>query len=280
MNRNDIKLGTIAAVAQTVFLNVRGYPQCAVAVTGTFTGQNITFEVSYDSINGVTGTWTVVSAVRSNRSLTETTTGVIATGLAYSWMVPTLGATFLRVRATAHTSGTSTWRIVGIESFEAHNVDNSSGSSVGSAVTGSPTRIGLRAKNVTQTVATDQLIDATGTLNGAQVMKPHAIPEACWQFTGVCTTTADVAAKTAAGASVRNYISDFAYQNTSATATGIVIKDGSTVIAQFHAPANMAVPAVINLQCPIRGSANAAINVAALVTAANVLVNLSGHIAA
>lgn len=273
-------VGNITATAQQVVLDVSDNPHCMAVVTGTFTGHNSSFEVSFDSTNGVNGNWIRVAGVRSDRSIAESTTGVIATGVAYSWIITTLGATYLRVRSTAHSTGTATWRLVPSEHSMSYNTENSAGSAAGTAVVGSPVRVGLRAKNVNQTVATDQLIDATGTLNGALVVKPHAIPEACWQGTGILTTTADLAIKTAAGASVRNYVSDISYQNTSATATGVVIKDGSTVIAQFHAPASMAVPAVINLQCPIKGTANTAINVAALVTAANVLVNLSGHIGA
>lgn len=273
-------VGSITASAQTVFADIAGAPQCVLVATGTYTGHNVTFELSYDSTNGTDGNWIQMGAVRTNKSLAETTSGVIATGTSYGWVVPTMGAQYIRVRSTAHSSGTTIWRIQPCAEQQNFNTEASAAPSAGSAVAGGPTRLGLRAKSANAVVANDQIIDVLGTLNGAIVVKPHAIPESCWQGTGILTTTADLAIKAAAGASVRNYVADISYQNTSATATGVVIKDGSTVIAQFHATASMAVPAVINLNIPIRGTANTAINVAALVTAANVLVNLTGHIGA
>lgn len=270
-------VGTITANAQTVFADIAGSPQCVLALTGTFSGHNVTFEVSYDSTNGTDGNWVQMAATRSNKSVSETTSGSSSTAPSYSWIVTTMGAQYVRVRATAHSSGTATWRIQPCAEQQNFNTEPTAGVPNGTAVVGGPMRIGLRGRSIAAVVSNDQVVDAIGTLNGALVTKPHAIPESCWQGTGVLTTTADLAIKAAAGASVRNFVSDFSYQNTSATATGIVIKDGSTVIAQFHAPANMVTPAVVSLQCPLRGTANTTINVAALVTAANILVNACGH---
>lgn len=270
-------VGTITANAQTVFADIAGAPQCVLTLTGTFSGHNVTFEVSYDSTNGTDGNWVQMAAVRSNKAVSETTSGSSSTAPSYAWIVTTMGAQYVRVRATAHSSGTATWRIQPCAEQQNFNTEPTAGLPSGSTVAGAPMRIGLRARNAILSVSNDQVADAIASLSGALIVKPHAIPELCWQGTGVLTTTADLAIKTAAGASIRNFVSDFSYQNTSATATGIVIKDGTTVIAQFHAPANMAAPAVVSLQCPLRGTANTAINVAALVTAANVLVNACGH---
>lgn len=270
-------VGTITANAQTVSADVAGTPNCAIVVTGTFAGHNVAFELSFDSTNGTDGAWVSVGAVRSNKAASETSSGVITTNPGYAWIVPTLGAQYLRVRATAHSSGTATWRIQPCAEQQNFNAEPSASPAGGMAVAGSPQRVGFRARSTLLAVATDQVADAIASLNGALIVKPHAIPEACWQGTGVLTTTADLAIKTAAGAGVRNYITDFSFQNTSATATGVVIKDGATTIASFQAPANMPAPAVISWQCPLRGAANTAINIAALVTGANVLVNASGH---
>lgn len=273
-------LGGITASAQTVFADISGSPQSVLSVTGTFSGHSAAFEISYDSTNGTDGTWLSVGAIRTNKSISEINVSSLGANPGYGWVIPTLGAQYIRVRATAHSSGTANWRIQPCAEQQNFNTEASAAPAGGTSVAGGPTRIGMRAKNVNQTVATDQVIDATATLNGALVVKPHAIPESCWQGTGVLTTTADLAVKAAAGASVRNYVSDFIYQNTSAVATIVVIKDGSTTIAQFNAPASMAVPAVISWACPIKGTANTAINIAALTTGANVLVNAAGHIGA
>lgn len=273
-------LGNITANAQTVFADIAGSPQSVLSVTGTFSGHNATFEISYDSTNGTDGTWLAIGAIRTNKSLSELNSGAISANPGYGWVVPTLGAQYVRARATAHGSGTAVWRIQPCAEQQNFNTEASAAPSSGLPIVGGPTRIGFRSRNTSVTVSTDQVVDAIASINGALVVKPHAIPESCWQGTGVLTTTADLVIKTAAGASVRNYVSDFIYQNTSAVATIVVVKEGSTTIAQFNAPASMAVPAVISWACPIKGAANTAINIAALTTGANVLVNAAGHIGA
>lgn len=273
-------VGSISANAQTVVADISGSPQSVLSLTGTFSGHNATFEISYDSTNGSDGTWLAIGAVRTNKSVTELASGALNANPGYGWVVPTLGAQYIRARATGHTSGTAVWRIQPCAEQQNFNTEASAAPAQGSATIGGPTRIGLRAKTANAVVSNDQVIDALGTVNGALVVKPHALPESCWQGTGALTTTADLAIKTAAGANIRNYLADFIYQNTSAVATIVVIKDGGTTIAQFNAPANMAMPAILSWGCPIRSSANTAINIAALTTGANVLVNAAGHIGA
>lgn len=269
-------VGTISANAQTVFADISGSPQSVLVVTGTFAGHNVTFELSYDSTNGTNGNWVQISAVRSNRSLAETASGALSAAPAYSWIIPTIGAQFIRVRATAHTSGTATWRIQPCAEQQNFHTSSTMGAASGAALTGGTTRVGARARTSLLTVSNDQLVDAVATLNGAITVRQNAIPEACWSHQGSLTTTADVAAKAAAGANVRNYVTGFIYQNTSAVNTGVVIKDGATTIAVFQATASMALPAVIVFPTPLRGSSNAVINIAALVTGANVLINTNG----
>lgn len=269
-------IGTISANAQTVFADIAGSAQVVLTLTGTFASHGVAFEVSYDSTNGTDGNWVRMAATRSDKSVTETSSTTVSSVPNYAWVIPTLGAQYVRVRATSHSSGNAIWRIQPC-SEQYFNTEPTAALQSGNAVAGGPMRIGARAKSTSPTVASDQVVDTIATLNGAIVVRPHAIPEACWQGTGSLTTTADLVIKAAAGASVRNYLTDFSYQNTSATATGVVIKDGATTIAIFQAPANMAAPAVISLQCPLRGTANTAINIAALVTGANVLVNACGH---
>jgi hypothetical protein len=121
---------------------------------------------------------------------------------------------------------------------------------------------------------------ATMTSGAAMVVYPFAVPEAAWQFTGVLTTTTAAAARAAGAAGIRNYVTGIQYQNTGATATTVLVLDGATTIAQFNAPASMALPATISFDMPIRGTAATALNVNCGTAGANVQVNVQGFQAA
>lgn len=117
------------------------------------------------------------------------------------------------------------------------------------------------------------------TMSGAAqaVIKPYAGAETDWQYTGVLTTTTAAAMKAAGAAGIRNYVTGISFQNTSATATTILVQDGATTIAQFNAPASMAAPADVYFPTPLRGTAATAMNVNCGTAAANVLVNAQGY---
>lgn len=145
---------------------------------------------------------------------------------------------------------------------------------------GSPVRIGGRALTANYTAtASGDVADLTTTTTGALIVREHCIPEQMFSYTGTTTTTADVAVRVAGGAGIRNYINGFQYQNTNATATEVVIKDGATVIWKGFASANMNLPANISFDQPLRGSSATAVNVACITTGANVIINIQGYIA-
>ena len=99
--------GNITAVAGTLAADVASASNVTMHVTGTFAGHNCTFEASID---GGT-TWFGVQAVRTNANTIEATTGVLGAAPAYAWKLSVNSFTNVRVRATAHTSGTAAWRI-------------------------------------------------------------------------------------------------------------------------------------------------------------------------
>lgn len=115
------------------------------------------------------------------------------------------------------------------------------------------------------------------TCCGYQVVHPYSVPEASFQSSGTLTTTTSTALKAAAGAGIRNCLVGLQYQNTNATATTVNVLDGATVIARFNAPASMAVPAIVQFDIPLRGSANTALNIQCGTTAASVLYNAQGY---
>jgi hypothetical protein len=103
--------GNITANAQTVAVNVaRQSNLMAHMVAASLVGHNATFEGSIDSTDGSNGTWFAIQAVRTNANTIELTTGVLAATPAYGWELSVNGLAWARVRATAHTSGTATWK--------------------------------------------------------------------------------------------------------------------------------------------------------------------------
>lgn len=145
-------------------------------------------------------------------------------------------------------------------------------------------QIALEARNTEPTAvsATGDAVRAMGTMLGKQVVMPYAIPASTWSYaaaTSGITNTSDVAAKAAAGAGIRNYVTGAQVVNAHATVgTEVVIKDGSTVIWRgYAAPVGGGVSA--KFDPPLRGSANAAINVANITTGSATYFNLQGFVA-
>ena len=150
-------------------------------------------------------------------------------------------------------------------------------------VSGNPVRIGGRALSAAYTtVATGDIADLVTTLQGVQVTRPWQIPELEWSYAsaagGIINTT-DVVLTAAAGSGLRRYITSVQLKNTSAVATEVVLKDGSTIIWRGHVSASMTSSEQIIFSNPLRTTANAALNVACITTAAAVYVNAQGYTA-
>lgn len=78
--------------------------------TGTFSTVNCTFEGSLEATGDTN--WFGVQAIRSNANTIETTTGNLSAQPAYSWELSVNALRRVRVRCTARTSGTQSWRFV------------------------------------------------------------------------------------------------------------------------------------------------------------------------
>jgi hypothetical protein len=100
--------GTITGNGQTVSVDVSRASNLMFHVTGTFSTVNCTFE---GSIDGGT-TWFATQAVRTNANTVELVTGNLSATPAYAWEASVNALTHFRVRATAYTSGTQTWRFL------------------------------------------------------------------------------------------------------------------------------------------------------------------------
>lgn len=103
-----------------------------------------------------------------------------------------------------------------------------------------------------------------------------------WSYaaaSGGIVNTTDAVLK-AATAGQRTHLCSLQIKNTHATvATEIVVKDGSTVIWRGYAPAVMLTSDCIVFETPLVGTANTALNVAAITTGAAVYVNAQGYTA-
>ena len=124
----------------------------------------------------------------------------------------------------------------------------------------------------------DTTVEA-GSAETAIVVRER-LPVDPFQYTGVLTTNTAATVNAAGAAGIRNYCSSLSFQNTSATATTILLLDGATTIAQWNAPASMAMPYYHTFAPPIRTTAATALNINCGTTGANVLVNASGFRAA
>ena len=78
--------------------------------SGTFSTVNCTFEGSLES-SGATN-WFGLQAVRSNANTIETATGNLSAQPVYAWELSVNALKRMRVRCTARTSGTQSWRFV------------------------------------------------------------------------------------------------------------------------------------------------------------------------
>jgi hypothetical protein len=78
--------------------------------TGTFSTVNCTFEGSIEASGDAN--WFAIQAVRSNANTIETTTGNLSAQPAYAWEMSVNALRRVRVRCTARTSGTQSWRFV------------------------------------------------------------------------------------------------------------------------------------------------------------------------
>ena len=76
--------------------------------TGTFSTVNCAFEGSLEETGNTN--WFTVQAVRSNANTIETVTGNLSAQPVYAWELSVNALARLRVRCTARTSGTQTWR--------------------------------------------------------------------------------------------------------------------------------------------------------------------------
>lgn len=94
----------------TVEWDVSRASNLMIFCTGTFATTNCTFEWSLEASWATN--WFAVQAVRTNANTIELTTGNLSAQPAYAWEASVNALKRFRVRCTARTSGTQSWRFV------------------------------------------------------------------------------------------------------------------------------------------------------------------------
>jgi hypothetical protein len=154
-----------------------------------------------------------------------------------------------------------------------------------SPTSGNPLQIAGEARSTDPTaVASGDVTRFMASLLGKQLTLPYAIPASTWGYaaaSGGITNTTGVTAKAAAGAGIRNYITNIQVINGHAsTDTDVQIRDGASGTVLWRAFAKSG-GGGISCKCdpPLRGTANTLIEVACGTTGAAVYVNLQGFVA-
>ena len=251
------------------------YESITVQVTSAGTGCTITYETSCDSV-----TW-VSSAGVSLTNLGSTAAAYASTTVG-QFQFSRRGLYF---RARVSTYGSGTVSVVAVLSKTPFvqlgllYVGGGASPEGGGAGT-SPIVIGLECRTSSKTsVANSTLVRPIATVDGRLITRLNSIPENEWQYaaaSGGITNTTDVVLQAAAGSGIKNYLTGLSVANASATASEVVVKDGSTVIWRMYLAANAPIQS-IKFVTPLQSTANTALNVACITTGTQTYVNAQGY---
>jgi len=271
--------GTATSAAVLFTTSMVGYESLSLQITSIGTSNTIIYEVSEDQI-----TWYPTAAVASSNigtsnsrlSMSETTSSAIG-----QLVIPRRGSIF-RARVSVYGSGTVSVAGTLSKNNPALVVDArlAGFAGEGASVSGASPTIALEARTTTKTVVTNgQSVRKIGTLDGRQIVRLNSIPENEWQYSaasGGITNTTDVVLQAAAGSGIKNYLTGLSIANASATATEVVIKDGSNIIWRGYVAANLPLKP-IPFPTPLQSTANTALNVACITTGTQTYVNAQGY---
>lgn len=262
-----------------------------VFCTGTFAGVNCTFEGSMESTGDAN--WFAVQAIRSNANTIELTTGVLAAQPAYAWELSVNALRRFRVRCTARTSGTQSWRFVQgtyatepIPGAQISGTQPVSGTVTASntagpaaedaAASGNPVMAAGVARLAVSptTFAAGDVVRHSMTSGGQLVVKQYAPLQVEFSPSLSLTNTTAVAIAAAAAAGIRNQLTALWAINTGASAVDLIILDGATERHRYTLPPN--VPVFMRFPTGIVTTAATALN-ANLSAAGTVRANFTGY---
>ena len=266
--------GSVTSAAVLFTTNMTDYESLTLQVTSAGSSCTIVYETSEDQL-----TW------YASPSIPAAGIGTSAPSGSSSSLTMNLfqrRGTYFRARVSTYGSGTVT--ILGVKSkvslvtsVEAR-VSNSAYE--GFTASTSIVAIGLEGRTSSKTsVTSGQAVRPISTVDGRQIVRLNSIPENEWQYaaaSGGITNTTDAVLVAAAGASIKNYLTGLSLANANATATEVVVKDGSTVIWRMYLAANAPIQS-IKFVTPLQSTANAALNVACITTGSQTYINAQGY---
>lgn len=266
--------GTATSAAVLFTTSMLNYESITVQVTSAGTSCTITYETSDDGINWIGASGLVVSNNGQNLlSTTSTTVGMnqfARKGL------------YFRARVSTYGSGTVT--LIGtlskVQVAQFSGVYMYGTGTEGGVTISNITPIGLEARTSSKTsVSNARFGRPISTVDGRQITRLNSIPENEWQYaaaSGGITNTADNVLQAAAGVDIKNYLTGLTLANASATATEVVVKDGSTVIWRMYLAANAPIQS-IKFVTPLQSTANTALNVACITTGTQTYISAQGY---
>lgn len=142
-----------------------------------------------------------------------------------------------------------------------------------------------RSTQKTSMSASGDVVRAQGTMDGKQVVVISAIPELSWSYaavaSGIVNTAVAVTIKAAAGAGIRNYLSNLTIDHdTLGAATELAIRDGAggTVLWRSKLQTAAVEGTLILFDPPLRGTANTLLEILTVTAVTGgVYVNATGH---
>jgi len=257
-----------------------GYESINVTLSKS-ASNTVRFEMSND-LNAVDGDWILCNGLNSNVS---GTINALSSHPTDAFNVTSIQfprrCLYFRARVTAYANPFNY-----TASLSKNNVITVLGTVSGNAadgygLTGSlPFGIAAESRATTKSsVNSGAYVRMIATQDGRLVVRPNSIPQNEWQYaaaSGGITNTTDVALQAAAGSGIKNYLTGLSIANANATATEVVVKDGSTVIWRMYLAANAPIQS-IKFVTPLQSSANAALNVACITTGSQTYINAQGY---
>lgn len=234
-------------------------------------------------------TWVVLPVFSSSVANFGATTAAVAFTVAGVHVNGACNFRYLRTILTAYTSGQCACEIVlrstsvsfpGAQSVTlTSNAVTAVGTLAAAGAPGNMLQIGCETVTAAAAALTANKIYTPGLSSASQLLvKPFCSVEQDWMANGVITSsTAAVALNAAGAAGIRNYCTGVQLTNSSATATGVSILDGSTVIWQGWLPASMNQPMVVPFLTPLHGTAVTAMNIECSVSVASVYYSAQGY---
>lgn len=221
--------GTITANGGSVVLTgVDGYPLLVVAINGTYAGVNLTIEGLFDGTN-----WVTLQGTQIDSTGSISATGAL-TNITRAYVFLIRGATQVRARATAWTSGTQNvvLRAVAGASEPLANIINNvtvqGNVTHGAATASNILTTGVEGRSTNRTKVSDsQMERAVADLGGRLVTTLVQARELVTQTLVTVSATTETNIVAAGGSNVFNDLLHLTLSNTGTTGCRVDIRDSS-----------------------------------------------------